>query len=382
MTTLVLLALAVLAPDIARAADERALAKVTDLNVKAIQAYEALEFDRARKLLKEALDLCAKSGLEKHPIAARTHFHMGVVLMLGLKQKELGAKQFQKALEITPDIKPTKNLDNPEVMEAFNEAVGSAGEGTPDTGNQPGGGGADAPTVNPPAYPPRAPRPVRPRTCPPDDDDCQEQGGDGEEKAGPPFFIGLMGGSGWGYATGFAEVYPANKVTAPGFAQSGLVQLAPEVGYFVTPSLRISLQLRFQIVSGTTPINARNVPGANCGTDMLCDDFPNAVAVLARASWFFGSDTFRPYFSAAAGGGQIRHSVLFKNAPSGPICGAAGNQVCVNTVLSGPVFVGPGAGLLIAISENFGIIAEMQSVLGFPKFTFHFDLNAGVALRF
>ena len=93
----------------AAAADEQAaVTKVTNLNRKALEAYNKQDYDTARALLKEALEVCASAGLDKHPIRARTHIHFGVVAIVGFKQREVGLKQFRKALEVQPDIKLTK----------------------------------------------------------------------------------------------------------------------------------------------------------------------------------------------------------------------------------------------------------------------------------
>ena len=78
--------------------------KVTQLNREALAAVDKREFEKARELLKRALDLCKSAGLEQHPAAARTHIHMGVVIIQGFKNHELGRKQFAKALAIDPNI--------------------------------------------------------------------------------------------------------------------------------------------------------------------------------------------------------------------------------------------------------------------------------------
>ena len=121
----------------AAAADEAAAVnKVTNLNTKALEAYNKQDYETARALLKEALEVCASAGLDKHAIRARTHIHFGVVAIVGFKQREVGLKQFRKALEVQPDIKLTKQLATPELQDAFEEAV-LAGEG--------GGGGGPRP---------------------------------------------------------------------------------------------------------------------------------------------------------------------------------------------------------------------------------------------
>src|SRR5204862_4968282 len=112
-----------------QAEDQAVIEKITKMNKKAVEEYENLNFEEARKILKDALDLCSQNGLDKHPIKARTHIHLGVVILAGFKQREVAIKQFRKALEIQPDIKLTKSLANPEVQEAFDEAVAGMGNG-------------------------------------------------------------------------------------------------------------------------------------------------------------------------------------------------------------------------------------------------------------
>src|SRR2546423_149107 len=89
----------------APAGDPAAVAKVTELNKKALGAYSQQDYDTAKDLLKQALQTCADAGLDQHPITARTHLHFGAVAIVGFKQREAGIKQFKKALEIEPDIK-------------------------------------------------------------------------------------------------------------------------------------------------------------------------------------------------------------------------------------------------------------------------------------
>ena len=143
--------LTVAVPGIAAAADEQAAVnKVTNLNKKALDAYSKQDYETARALLKEALELCASAGLDKHAIRARTHIHFGIVAIVGFKQREVGLKQFRKALEVQPDIKLTKQLATPELQDAFEEAVlageggGGGGAATAGGGGEPAGGGEAA----------------------------------------------------------------------------------------------------------------------------------------------------------------------------------------------------------------------------------------------
>src|SRR4051812_23539182 len=73
----------------AQAEDSAVIDKITKMNKKAVEEYENLNFEEARKILKQALDLCSQSGLDKHPIKARTHIHLGVVILAGFKERDL-----------------------------------------------------------------------------------------------------------------------------------------------------------------------------------------------------------------------------------------------------------------------------------------------------
>src|SRR5688572_5012440 len=97
-------------PDSPRAQTPEALAKVRDLNKRAVDAYENLDLEEARKALMQALELCATEGLNRHSLKAQTHVNLAVVLVGGLKQRDAAIKQFQRALEIDPAIKVPKRL--------------------------------------------------------------------------------------------------------------------------------------------------------------------------------------------------------------------------------------------------------------------------------
>jgi signal recognition particle receptor subunit beta len=102
--------------------DDGTLNKVVELNKKALALYEALDMEGAAATLGQALDLCTSAKLDSHPTAARTHIHLGVVYVSGLKNREQGLAEFRKALAIDAKIKITKSLINPEVQDAFAEA--------------------------------------------------------------------------------------------------------------------------------------------------------------------------------------------------------------------------------------------------------------------
>ena len=158
----------------------------------------------------------------------------------------------------------------------------------------------------------------------PDEDDDDEVG---------KFFVSLLVGSGVGYTSGNGEVNADTPVA--GTVSGALIgHIAPEVGYWLAPGFMVSLQGRFQLVSGPTEY-------AESGRTY--SPVPAALAVLAKASWFMGSGDFRPFVSAGVGGGQIRHVVTFSNLND---CGATRNQTCVDSVAAGPLLGQVGGGFV------------------------------------
>jgi hypothetical protein len=429
-------------------------ATVAKLNKKALDEYDNLNFEEARKILKDALDFCKEAGLDQHPITARTNLHLGVVLLTGFKQRDAAARYFRKALEIQPDIKMTKSLANPEIQAAFDEVVASLGKGSgggttttavrsgADSGisHEPvlraargqgipinvtldpaltadkvvlsfrGAGSADFTTrdmreATPGNFTAEIPAaaaagnqvayfiealkggtavatlgtkaspmvtslvgagPVAGAVQRPRDKVPTPPPSSGGEEASR-FFLGLGVGSGIGWATGSGEISSSHVASPPGFAMAQIVHLAPELGYFINPDLLLSVQARIQFLSGLTTC-------AGCASPPS-----TAVAAFAKLTWLFGSDKLRPYVSASAGGGRIRHVADFSWIKQ---CGSTGMGGCVDSIPAGSVLLGPGAGIMYGVSPNFGLMAGLNTQFGFPDFTFNVDLNLGIAAQF
>jgi hypothetical protein len=119
---LVLAIVAATSPVTAAVPDESLVNKVVELNKKALARYEALDMEGAARFLREAIEVCKNGNLERSTVAARTHLHLGVVYVSGLKHRELGLAEFHKALAIDPAMRMTNSLSNPEVEAAFAEA--------------------------------------------------------------------------------------------------------------------------------------------------------------------------------------------------------------------------------------------------------------------
>jgi hypothetical protein len=193
------------------------------------------------------------------------------------------------------------------------------------------------------------------------------------------FYFALLGGSGVGTASGTGEA-TRNSVTSTGIGWTQAGQLAPEIGYFVTPQLRLGVQARLQMVTGATPYPLPNPQGAECGTDNVCSPYTGAFAGLAKAAWSFldPEGAFQPYATLSAGFGTIRH-VAKVSLP--PVCGSARDQTCMDTVAGGPVLFGPGVGFQYRVADAVGLVAEIGGLVGVPNFTVNVDLNVGVAFQ-
>jgi len=197
------------------------------------------------------------------------------------------------------------------------------------------------------------------------------------DSKGPRWYLGLGVGSGFGWTTGTGEVYGQDVVKPAGFVAAKLGQVTPEVGYFLGPKLILSLQLRFQKVSGATSFYATDTN--TCGTSMICAPPSLAISGFARAHFLFDFGNLHPFLSAAVGGGSIRHVATFDSMPK---CGSDMKTTCVDTIDAGPIFVGGGGGLLYNLSDAFALTAETNLLLGFTNFTFNVDINVGIAVEF
>src|SRR6185312_15275055 len=193
-----------------------------------------------------------------------------------------------------------------------------------------------------------------------------------EEEPEHRYFAALLLGTGFGWATGVGDLNHDVSISPPGMAWAKLGHIAPEVGYWVSSSLMLSVQLRYQLITGTTDLYAsgnRVYHAANY-----------AFAAFAKATWRWGGDDWHPFFSLAAGGGQIRHVVDFGPRATG--CGSNRTQNCVDTIAAGPILFGPGGGISYDLTERLAFVAQANAVLAFSNFTFNVDINAGLAMGF
>jgi len=200
-----------------------------------------------------------------------------------------------------------------------------------------------------------------------------------EESGGGSIWISLSVGTGFGYHSGQPEANRTNdkgeKLSSSGMSMARLLHISPEIGFFATEGLLLSLQGRFQLVNGATSVKGNEVdnnPGACKGG--TCQPSAFAMAALVKATWFLGEPkTVTPFLSLAVGGGQIRHVVSVGNLSGCPSGG------CKDTVVGGPILAGAGGGVSIELSESFSFVASADALIGVPKFMANLDVNLGLA---
>jgi hypothetical protein len=116
--------------------------QVSRMNKKAMEDYDSLEFDSARKTLIDAVSILRANGYDETPIAAKTYINLGIIYINGFKDRNRGVQQFVNALKIKPDAKIDPTIATPELDEAFAAARKQAG-------------GAKGPAPGPKSGPPK-----------------------------------------------------------------------------------------------------------------------------------------------------------------------------------------------------------------------------------
>ena len=123
-------------------ADARSKADIESKIKAALENYDLLEYEEARKLLNQALTVAKKAKMDSEPVTARVHLSLGIVYFAGLGDAESAKLSFLNAVEIDPNVQIDKAYATPEMSklleEARSENAASGGGG--------GGGGGDQPT--------------------------------------------------------------------------------------------------------------------------------------------------------------------------------------------------------------------------------------------
>jgi len=144
--------------------------KMTELNRRALAAFEAKNFEGARDTLLEAVVVGKEARLDQHKMMARTYLHLGALYVEGLRDRSKGVRYLALAVRIRPDIQITPSLLSPTLSAAFDEAKSENFAPAPAPAPPPAA--PAAPVRAPPPPPPAAPKapvaaPTPPKPKPP-----------------------------------------------------------------------------------------------------------------------------------------------------------------------------------------------------------------------
>ncbi|RMH40375.1 MAG: hypothetical protein D6689_13875, partial [Deltaproteobacteria bacterium] len=117
---------ALAAPAVARA-DSRAVKAIERKNREAMENYDLLDYEAAKKGLTEALALAKRSKLDRHKVVAQTHMFLGIVEFSGFGDRDAALVQFIDAVSIDPTIEIPTAYRSQEVDALLAEARAQSG---------------------------------------------------------------------------------------------------------------------------------------------------------------------------------------------------------------------------------------------------------------
>jgi len=103
--------------------------QLAEANRVAMDAYNNLDIETAKKTLEDAAKGAEKAGVKGPPLA-RTYSNLGVVCVGGMSDNAAGLDAFVKALQQDPTVEPDPLVSTPEIQQVFMLAKRKAGGGT------------------------------------------------------------------------------------------------------------------------------------------------------------------------------------------------------------------------------------------------------------
>jgi hypothetical protein len=115
---------------------------------EAMENYDLLEYEEARKLLNQALTIAKQKHLENDPVTAQVHLRLAIVYKAGLNDEESAKLSFLSAAQIDPKITIDAAYKTPDLQKMLDEAKkeaasGGGGGGSVSTDTGTGGGGPE-----------------------------------------------------------------------------------------------------------------------------------------------------------------------------------------------------------------------------------------------
>jgi hypothetical protein len=111
-----------------------AVARIKQLNKMAMDNYDSLEFDAAKKQLLEALKLATQANVTDKSMLATTHLNLGVVYGAGFNDETTATKHFTAALRLDRKLTVTASRATPSLEKMFKAAKEALGPPVPEAG--------------------------------------------------------------------------------------------------------------------------------------------------------------------------------------------------------------------------------------------------------
>ena len=183
------------------------------------------------------------------------------------------------------------------------------------------------------------------------------------------FTIGMLVGTGYGWSKGTGDINA--DVQFSGGSRASLGHLIVEGGVLF-PRVRLFVLAgpRLQVLPDTTELYTGGV--------LIYRTHSYELAWFAKFGWLARAPEARlqPYLLVSSGYGEIVHLTQMGLASN---CGRMRNEPCVDTITSGPFFIGAGAGLRYRMARHLDAIAALEAQLGAPDRTYNLDFNLGLA---
>lgn len=140
-------------PQVAHA-NEKELARLEKLSKKAMESFDLLDYEAAKKLLNAAVAKAKTSGLENEPLIAQIYLNLGIVYFAGENDMDSARVAFIDAVKIDPSIQIDPAYRTDDMQALLDEIKGEASGGAPgdngdngDTGDNGGGSSVDCSSV-------------------------------------------------------------------------------------------------------------------------------------------------------------------------------------------------------------------------------------------
>jgi hypothetical protein len=119
----------------------KAKKEINDKMKEAMENFDLLEYEEARKLLSTALTIAKKNDLEKDPLTAQVHLRLGIVYFSGLSDAESAKLSFLNAVEIDKTVEIEAAYRTGDMVKLLDEARGEQVVPPGDDDDDGGGGG-------------------------------------------------------------------------------------------------------------------------------------------------------------------------------------------------------------------------------------------------